>query len=140
VIPFRKRWCWYCRREGRFGWKRSRGAWQAPECANDQKCFATRGAIDCGQVMDERRRQDAKWGPSADRPAPPLAVLVEEVGEVANAMLDAYASHDAAIFGTVEQASEYDEYVAHLRTELIQVAAVAVAMVEAIDRGDVPLR
>jgi NTP pyrophosphatase (non-canonical NTP hydrolase) len=45
-------------------------------------------------------------------------VLVEEVGEVAAAM--------------------QDETDAELRTELIQVAAVAVAMVESIDRGDVP--
>jgi hypothetical protein len=43
---------------------------------------------------------------------------VEEVGEVAAAMQDCS-----------------DE---HLRFELIQVAAVATAMVEAIDRGDVP--
>jgi NTP pyrophosphatase (non-canonical NTP hydrolase) len=71
-------------------------------------------------VMSERFRQDQKWGPSRQRPAPALVVLVEEVGEVANAMQD----------GTEEE----------LRAELIQVAAVAVAMVEALDRGDVPRR
>jgi NTP pyrophosphatase (non-canonical NTP hydrolase) len=47
-----------------------------------------------------------------------LRVLVEEVGEVAKA--------------------QQDETDAELRAELIQVAAVAVAMVEALDRGDVP--
>jgi NTP pyrophosphatase (non-canonical NTP hydrolase) len=71
-----------------------------------------------GDVATERRSQDAKWGPSAERPAPSLRVLVEEVGEVAKA--------------------QQDETDAELRAELIQVAAVAVAMVEAIDRGDVP--
>lgn len=71
-----------------------------------------------GDVASERIRQDAKWGPSHERPAPTLRVLVEEVGEVAAAQQD-----------------ESDE---ELRAELVQVAAVAVAMVEAIDRGDVP--
>jgi NTP pyrophosphatase (non-canonical NTP hydrolase) len=69
-------------------------------------------------VRAERVRQDLKLGPSAERPSPKLKHLVEEVGEVAAAMQD-----------------ESDEA---LRTELVQVAAVAVAMVEAIDRGDVP--
>jgi NTP pyrophosphatase (non-canonical NTP hydrolase) len=81
----------------------------------------------CGEVMDERRRQDAKWGKSSDRPAPPLSVLVEEVGEVANAMLTLSSAEEGGL-----------RIVNELRTELIQVAAVAVAMVEAIDRGDVP--
>lgn len=78
--------------------------------------FTTRAVL--GAVAAERRRQDAKWGPSAERPAPTLRVLVEEVGEVAKA--------------------QQDETDAELRAELIQVAAVAVAMVEAIDRGDIP--
>jgi len=69
-------------------------------------------------VANERVRQDEKWGPSEARPVPRLAVLVEEVGEVADAML----SRDRN----------------NIRTELIQVAAVALAMVEGIDRGDVP--
>jgi NTP pyrophosphatase (non-canonical NTP hydrolase) len=71
-----------------------------------------------GDVIRERNRQDEKWGPSENRPAPSLRILAEEFGEVAKAMQD-----------------EPDDA---LRTELIQVAAVAVAMVEAIDRGDVP--
>jgi len=48
-----------------------------------------------------------------------LAVLAEEFGEVANAVLETSYGADG------------DE---HLREELIQVAAVAVAWVEAIDR------
>lgn len=69
-------------------------------------------------ILRERSRQDRKWGPSAERPVPSLRVLVEEVGEVAKA-----------------QQEESDE---RIREELIHVAAVAVAMVEGIDRGDVP--
>lgn len=69
-------------------------------------------------VYAERCSQDRKWGPSEDRPAPSLRILIEEVGEVAKAM--------------------QEETDAELRAELVQVAAVAVAMVEGIDRGDVP--
>jgi NTP pyrophosphatase (non-canonical NTP hydrolase) len=69
-------------------------------------------------IVDERERQDAKWGPLGERPTPSLAVLVEEVGEVAEAMCE----------------RDYE----NLRAELVQVAAVACAMVEGIDRGDVP--
>ena len=63
------------------------------------------------EIRAERARQDAKWG--ADRRLDPrtwLAVLVEEVGEVARADLE----------------EDYDNYV----VELIQVAAVAVAAVQ----------
>lgn len=35
----RKRRCWYCRRVGRFGWRR-RDRVFAPVCRNDEKCFA----------------------------------------------------------------------------------------------------
>ena len=63
------------------------------------------------EIRAERARQDAKWG--ADRRLDPrtwLAVLVEEVGEVARADLEA----------------DYDNYV----VELVQVAAVAVAAIQ----------
>ncbi|MDP3766692.1 MAG: MazG nucleotide pyrophosphohydrolase domain-containing protein [Dehalococcoidia bacterium] len=65
-------------------------------------------------VLDERARQDAKWGHPTER-AISLGtwqvVLVEEVGEVSRAIL--HRDRD------------------NLRDELIQVAAVALAMAEA---------
>lgn len=70
------------------------------------------------RVESERLRQDRKWGDSETRPVPKLRILVEEVGEVARA--------------------QQDEGDAELAEELIQVAAVAIAMVEGIYRGDVP--
>lgn len=64
-------------------------------------------------IIAERRRQDRKWGAQRDlADGTWLQILVEEVGEVAEAML------------------EKDK--ANLIVELTQVAAVAVAMVEAI--------
>ena len=67
------------------------------------------------EVSNERVRQDAKWG--EQNHAIPLWVMiaVEEMGEAAQAGLQ----------------GKYQEY----RQELIQLAAVAVAAVEAFDRA-----
>lgn len=83
----------------------------------------TRGSVAFNLVSlglrSERDRQEKLHGPnSAANPSMPnsekLTTLVEEIGEVARAMLDA------------------PEDLIHLRTELIQVAAVAHAWAEAI--------
>lgn len=78
-------------------------------------------------VSMERDRQDAKWG--ADRSQLDsiwLAILTEEVGESAEEVL-------AASWAT---GPTLDAIRTHkLRSELIQVAAVAVAWIEAIDGG-----
>jgi NTP pyrophosphatase (non-canonical NTP hydrolase) len=71
------------------------------------------------EVMVERARQDEKWREQNHEPAVYLAILAEEVGEVAQEVL-------RAKFG----GKSLDSY----RAELIQVAAVAVAMVECLDR------
>ena len=66
-------------------------------------------------ILKERVRQDKKWG--ANRVLPDFtwnAILTEEVGEAAKEVL------------------EVD--VKKLRVELIQVAAVAVAWIESLDR------
>lgn len=68
-----------------------------------------------GEVLVERVRQQVKWGEQNHNAPLWFAILGEEVGEVANAFLE--------------------RDMANYRTELIQVAAVAVAMVEAYDRG-----
>lgn len=65
-------------------------------------------------VTKERLRQDAKWGVSRNlHPQLWLAVLVEEVGEVGQAILN----------------GEIDNY----REELVQVAAVALAAIQDFD-------
>lgn len=68
------------------------------------------------EVFAERLRQDEKWGPNLVRQLSPersLAVLHEETGEAARAVLD------------VDRAG--------LRKELVQVAAVAIAWIERLD-------
>ncbi len=72
------------------------------------------------RVDAERLRQDRKWGRApgvwTNDAGIKLAVLVEEVGEVARAVLER-------------------SDLGHLREELIQVAAVAVAWAECVDAG-----
>ena len=72
-----------------------------------------------GMVMEERKRQDGKWGVQRYPHTKWLAILVEEVGEVAEAMQKGMPS---------EKATD----AADLLTELIQVAAVAQAMAEQV--------
>ncbi len=66
-------------------------------------------------IEAERQRQDAMWGIQNHSPAPWLSILTEEVGEVARAINE-------------DDGAKYVE-------ELIQVAAVAVAMIESYRRN-----
>lgn len=74
------------------------------------------------EVQIEREKQDTKWGEQNHSPADWCMILGEEVGEVNKAALEAK-------FG----GKNLREY----RKELIQVAAVAIAMVECFDRNDI---
>lgn len=77
------------------------------------------------RINDERTRQDKKWGDQSGNPHFLWnAVLVEEVGEVANAILEGMHVAD----GGIESLEE----------ELIQVAAVTVAWLEKI-QADRPI-
>lgn len=69
------------------------------------------------EVGRERRRQDEKWGEQNHDDLFWLGILGEEFGEVSKAIIE------GGPFGPTL-----------LRNELIQVAAVAVSWVEAIDR------
>ena len=75
------------------------------------------------EIKEERARQDRKFG--ANRTQGPFlwnTILTEEVGEVAEASLD-------LVFGGFSK-QNYQ----HLREELVQVAAVAVAYIEDMER------
>lgn len=77
-----------------------------------------------GDITEELERQLLKWGPQDDQADTVwLTVLTEEVGESANAVLSS------------RPGAEYElEWLHHLRTELVQVAAVAVNWIECVDR------
>lgn len=70
-------------------------------------------------VLAERKRQDAKWGEQNHDPFLYLTILGEEYGETCQAALEAR-------FGKGS--------LGHLRLEAVQVAAVALAIVECLDR------
>lgn len=68
-------------------------------------------------IVLERHRQDRKWGVQNLTDAEFMCVLAEEVGEVANAINDGLPPE-------------------HVRKELVQVAAVCVKWLEAMDRRE----
>lgn len=90
----------------------------------DQFC-AMRATLD--EVAHERARQERIHGPQNRPPAQYAIILHEEVGEVSKAICEAEFTADASYRLRCLQ---------ELRSELIQVAAVAVAMVECLNRNE----
>ncbi len=78
------------------------------------------------EIEQERLKQDAKWGIQNHSPVEWVSILTEEVGEVSKEALEAHFR--GAKTCTVE--------LKNYREELIQVAAVAVAMIECLDRNN----
>ena len=72
------------------------------------------------EIKKERAAQDKKWGVQNHHPIEWCAILGEEVGEVQKAALESHFNY---------KITNPENY----RKELIQVAAVAVAMVECYD-------
>jgi NTP pyrophosphatase (non-canonical NTP hydrolase) len=84
-------------------------------------------------VMDERERQEAKWGEQNHEPCKYLAILAEEFGEVSEAVVhltfgDVLKLKDGTVLTTVAEVEK------HYMEELVQLAAVAQAMVESVLR------
>ena len=71
-------------------------------------------------VLKERAAQDAKWGEQNHEPEIWLAILTEEVGELAQAILERRFGGPAG---------------AALLVEAVQVAAVGLAIVECCERN-----
>ena len=84
----------------------------------ETKSLSIRNAV-LNQIVNERLKQDAMWGKQRHDRGTWLAILMEEVGEVAQAMQEGFTHH---------KESDAD----NLYTELIQVAAVAVAIAEQV--------
>lgn len=89
------------------------------------------------EVGLERERQDAKWG-KQNHPNGTSRARWSEVRDVQRIRTDARAAAGLTSFADILREEVYEalaeEAPAALRAELIQVAAVAVAWVEAIDR------
>ena len=77
------------------------------------------------EVLAERKRQDSFWGEQNHNPVKYLLILNEEVGEANKAICDHIDFSNDSIF---------EKGLKEYRNELIQVAAVAIAMVECLDR------
>jgi len=75
-------------------------------------------------ILEERFRQNMKWGEQNHDPFLWGTILGEEYGEFCEAALELR-------FGKGESV----ERLAHLRAEAVQVAAVAMSIVECIDRN-----
>lgn len=73
------------------------------------------------EVLLERQSQERKWGPQNHRCDLYYTILGEEVGEVGKAICEWLILKKG--------------FVSDIRMELIQVAAVAVAMAESLDRN-----
>ena len=74
------------------------------------------------EVILERQKQVEKWGQQNHHPFHYLAILMEEVGEASQAAVQATGEPGKAT---------WDDY----REELVQVAAVALAMIGSFDRN-----
>ena len=75
----------------------------------------------------ERSMQDEKWGVQNHSPEWWLAILMEEVGELAQAILETHFDKNP------EHLTKGG--VANIRHEAVQCAAVAMALIECIDRN-----
>lgn len=78
-------------------------------------------------IMKERLRQDEKWGEQNHEPERWLIILGEEYGEACKAALEA---------DTAPNLTLVNEYTKCYRKEIVQVAAVALAAIESLDRNN----
>lgn len=83
------------------------------------------------EVFEERMRQETKWGQQEHEAPQYLMILGEEVGEANKAALETYFHNNQKVVEVGTANKTYDDY----RAELVQVAAVAVAMIECLDRN-----
>jgi NTP pyrophosphatase (non-canonical NTP hydrolase) len=78
-------------------------------------------------VIKERKRQDHKWGEQNHHPVIWTGILGEEFGELCQAINETH-------FDNGTEAKKKGGY-ENMRAEAIQVAAVAIAFIEMLDRG-----
>lgn len=83
------------------------------------------------EVADERADQNTKWGKQQHCPKSWLMILGEEVGEANKAVLEACNFENGRLVSINRE--KLKGFKGAYREELVQVAAVAVAMIECLD-------
>lgn len=84
------------------------------------------------EIETEREKQYQKWGIQNHSPIEWISILTEEVGEASKEALE---YHFKQMRGLDAPESWDAEKLEKYRAELIQVAAVAVSMIECLDRN-----
>ena len=87
----------------------------------------------CLEVIAERKQQDLKFGEQNHCPKTWLMILGEEVGEANKAVLEAGTFEKGRLVSLDPEKLKLGK--GCYREELIQIAAVAVAMVECLDKN-----
>lgn len=83
------------------------------------------------EIREERNKQDQKWGKQLHCPKGWLMILGEEVGEANKAVLEACNFESGKLVSINRE--KLQGFKGAYREELVQIAAVAVAMIECLD-------
>lgn len=89
-------------------------------------------------VLEERAEQDAKWGEQNHEPGDWLLILQEEIGEWSQRALQRrFGSHSMHHLKACTACGDMDgcHVPQNLKAELVQVVAVALAMLECCERN-----
>ena len=90
------------------------------------------------EIKAERERQNSKWGEQNHKGIEWIAILSEEVGEASKEILDHHFKNPVKnLEGEYVDPANGDQALrlSRYRKEMIQVAAVAVQMIECLDRN-----
>lgn len=88
------------------------------------------------EIVVERQKQDEKWGEQNHNPVEWIAILAEEFGEASKEGLE-YHFGAQELNPTLEENKEaFRKKILAFREELIQTAAVAVSIIESIERNE----
>lgn len=88
------------------------------------------------EVQKEREKQNEKWGEQDHHPIEWIAILTEEVGEAAKEAVDWNFKNGLALASQYEINHTQRKRLENYRMELIQIAAVAVQMVDSLDKNE----
>ncbi|NJB83641.1 nucleoside triphosphate pyrophosphohydrolase family protein [Wenyingzhuangia aestuarii] len=93
------------------------------------------------EIVLERKKQDKKWGEQNHSPMEWMPILMEEVGEASKEALEHHFNHPALDMEgekacDLVQGIAQKERLNNYRKEVVQIAAVAVQMIECLDRNN----